>query len=103
MIFPVRIVFFNSGEVGDLHFRRVPSARYTVAISAVGFLYTAAQLARQILRGNDWDGLLPRRAAAAVDFAGDQVGILLRPVRRRRILELIEPTGYSQPQKIFTF
>ncbi|CAA7392873.1 unnamed protein product [Spirodela intermedia] len=55
-------------------FEKYEEYRYAVAISAVGFLYTAAQLARRILRGDNWDGLLPRRAAAAaVDFAGDQL------------------------------
>lgn len=63
---------------GDLSYRAMISSilfnfRYLLAISILVFLYSSAQLVRQVHRFSTGRDLVPARAGTIFDFAGDQV------------------------------
>uniref|UniRef100_A0A1D1YS11 CASP-like protein n=1 Tax=Anthurium amnicola TaxID=1678845 RepID=A0A1D1YS11_9ARAE len=63
-----------SNRHGDWRqFNKYQEYRYLVAISALAFLYTAAQVVRQVLRLAGRSDTVWTRAMATADFAGDQV------------------------------
>ncbi|XP_039135823.1 CASP-like protein 4B4, partial [Dioscorea cayenensis subsp. rotundata] len=67
-------VVMASNKHGDWQdFDKYEEYRYLVAISVLAFLYSAAQLGRQVHRFSSGKDLLSPRTSVFVDFGGDQI------------------------------
>ncbi|XP_020578887.1 CASP-like protein 4B4 [Phalaenopsis equestris] len=67
-------VLMASNKHGDwMNFDRYEEYRYLLAISILVFLYSSAQLIRQVHRLSTGRDLMPARAGTIFDFAADQV------------------------------
>lgn len=70
----ISLLVMGSNKHGDWRdFDKYEEYRYCLAIAILAFLYTAAQILRQLHRFSTGRDLVPRRASAIADFAGDQV------------------------------
>nr|CAB3492714.1 unnamed protein product [Digitaria exilis] len=67
------------GHGGSQDFRQYPEYNYCLGIAIVAWLYTTAQVVRDVHRlGSGRDLIGTRKTSALVDFAGDQVSSSLR-------------------------
>ncbi|KAH7667503.1 Marvel domain-containing protein [Dioscorea alata] len=70
----IAFVVMASNKHGDWQdFDKYEEYRYLVAISVLAFLYSAAQLGRQVHRFSSGKDLLSPRTSVFVDFGGDQI------------------------------
>ncbi|PKA67248.1 CASP-like protein [Apostasia shenzhenica] len=74
----ISLVVMASNKHGDwMNFDRYEEYRYLLAISILAFLYSMGQVVRQVHRFSTGRDVVPARAAAIVDFAGDQTAAYL--------------------------
>ncbi|XP_062214175.1 CASP-like protein 4B3 [Phragmites australis] len=68
------VVMASNAHGGSQDFRKYPEYNYCLGISIIAWLYTTAQVLRDVHRlGSGRDLIAARKALAVVDFAGDQV------------------------------
>ncbi|KAL6893824.1 hypothetical protein ACP4OV_007922 [Aristida adscensionis] len=68
------VVMASNAHGGSHDFRNYPEYNYCLGISILAWLYATAQVLRDARRlSSDRDPIAGRKAAAVVDFAGDQV------------------------------
>lgn len=70
----INLIVLGSNRHGDwMVFNRYQEYRYMISVSTVSFVYTAAQVAREMYRRNSGVDWVSKEHSGIVDFVGDQI------------------------------